>query len=70
MQISDYFKDVFVGYEYGQREKKVLEYSEDEDDKKKSKDKKDKKPAVYKPELCPGGSLIASRILDHEKKIV
>jgi hypothetical protein len=70
MQISDYFKDVFVGYEYGMKEKKVLEFSDDEDDKKKPKDKKDKKKPVYIPELCPGGSLIATRILDHEKKIV
>ena len=38
--------------------------------KKETKDKKEKKKAMYKPEPCPGGSLIASRILDHEKKIV
>lgn len=47
MQISDYFKDVFVGYEYGMKEKKVLEYSDDEGDNKKPKNKNDKKKAVY-----------------------
>lgn len=48
MQISDYFKDVFIGYEFNS---------------KKSIDEKEL-------EICPGGSLIATRIFDHEKKII
>lgn len=59
MQISDYVKDVFVGYEFNEKHKKSLDFSEDEGHKSSKKKKKKK---IEAPQL-PGGSLIASRIL-------
>jgi hypothetical protein len=56
MQISDYIKGVFVGYDFNKKEKQELNFSQISDEsERKKKPKKKKAPPQYVAEKLPFG---------------